>query len=130
MDGTKLASVGMFEGLSAGDLDRLGSVLKIENHPVGTVLAEEGDLPTKFYVILEGHVTVHRGGSHVVDLGPNDIVGEIGVLSLERRNATVIATTSLRTATAMGWDLREALDELPEARIKLEAQAAARQASP
>lgn len=129
MDGAGLESVALFSELSADDLTRIGSVLKVEEHPTGRVLVEEGDLPTKFYVILEGHVTVHRGGRHVVDLGPGDIFGEMGVLALERRNATVIATTPLKAAVAMGWDLRQVLDELPAARRRLEEEAAARQAT-
>lgn len=127
MDGAGLDSVELFSDLSADDRTRIGAVLKTEEHPTGRVLVEEGDLPTKFYVILEGTVTVHRKGRHVVDLGPGDVFGEIGVLAMERRNATVIATTPLTVAVAMGWDLRRVLDELPAARRRLEEVAAARQ---
>lgn len=127
MDGAGLDSVELFADLSADDRTRIGSVLKAEEHPTGRVLVEEGDLPTKFYVILEGTVTVHRKGRHVVDLGPGDFFGEIGVLAMERRNATVIATTPLTAAVAMGWDLRRVLDELPAARRRLEEVAAGRE---
>jgi CRP-like cAMP-binding protein len=90
------------------------------------VLAEEGDLPTSFQVLLDGHVTVHRDGVHLDDLGAGDYFGEVGVLSLGARNASVIATTPVRVATAMGWDLRSLLDENPELRAKLTETAANR----
>lgn len=128
MDGAGLDSVELFSDLSTDDRTRIGGVLKVEEHPTGRVLVEEGDLPTKFFVILEGSVTVHRQGRHVVDLGPGDFFGEIGVLAMERRNATVIATTPLTAAVAMGWDLRRVLDERPAARRRLEEVAASRQA--
>ena len=113
-------------GLSAKDWADLGRVMTVREHPRGTVLAEEGDLPTLFFVLLDGHVTVHRDGAHLSDLGPGDYFGEVGVLSLQTRNASVIATTPVRVATAMGWDLRALLDENPELREKLTTTAAAR----
>lgn len=113
MDASGLAAIDLFADCSGDELERLAEVLSTEEHPVGAVLVEEGDLPTKFFVILDGNVTVHRAGRHVADLGPGDFFGELGVLALQRRNATVIATTPLRVAVAMGWDLRRVLEEAP-----------------
>lgn len=106
-------------GLDATDWAALGTVMSAKEHPRGTVLVEEGDLPTTFHVILEGNVTVHANGRHLADLGPGDYFGEIGVLSLENRNASVIATTPVRVAVAMGWDLRTLLDQKPDLKDKL-----------
>lgn len=123
----ELESTALFSDLNPENRAELADVMKVEEHPLGTVFVAEGDLPSKFFVILDGHVTVHREGQHVVDLGPGDFFGEMGVLSLQVRNATVIATTSARLAVAMGWDLRRVLDDIPAAREKLEETAAARQ---
>ena len=119
MDTADVEAAALSTGLSAKDWTALGRVMKVRNHPRGTVLAEEGDLPTAFHVLLDGHVTVHREGVHLNDLGAGDYFGEVGVLSLQTRNASVIATTPVRVATAMGWDLRTLLDENPELRKKL-----------
>lgn len=129
MDVSELGTSGILAGLSDADRVEIAAVFRTEEYPVGAVLIHEGDLPTKFYIIIDGTVTVHRGGAHVVDLGAGDICGELGVVSLEPRNATVIATTSLRVAVAMGWDLRELLDVQPELRSRLETTAAERTAS-
>lgn len=126
MDVAGFGTAGLFSELSDDDRRRLGDVMKVEDHRVGDVLVEEGDLPSKFFVIVAGNVTVHRQGKHVVDLGPGDFFGEMGVLSLEARNATVIATTPVKVAVAMGWDLRRVLDELPSVRKSLQATAASR----
>jgi len=77
-------------------------------------------------VLISGRVTVDRDGSHVVDLGPGDFFGEVGVLSLENRNASVIATTPVEVAVMMGWSLRELMDRQPELAARLEKAAAAR----
>jgi CRP/FNR family transcriptional regulator, cyclic AMP receptor protein len=126
MDAADLESTPLFSGLSEDDRAALGGALTVKQHPRGTVLAEEGTLPTMFHVLLDGHVTVHRDGAHLNDLGPGDYFGEVGVLSLEARNASVIATTPVRVATAMGWDLRELLDEHPNLKEQLAATAADR----
>lgn len=110
-------------GLDVTDWAALGTVMSAKEHPRGTVLVEEGDLPTTFHVILEGNVTVHANGRHLADLGPGDYFGEIGVLSLASRNASVIATTPIRVATAMGWDLRTLLEQKPDLKDKLLAAA-------
>lgn len=126
MDAVDLEPVDLFFALSEEDRVSIAEAMREEKHPRGTLLVEEGDVPSKFYVLLEGHVTVHREGRHIADLDPGDFFGEIGVLSLERRNATVISTTPIRAAVAMGWDLRRLLDEIPAARERLVETAASR----
>jgi len=126
MDASELGAVGSFSELAADGLAELAGVMRVDSLPRGHVLIEEGDLPDKFYVILDGHVTVHRQGRHLADLGPGDFVGETGVLALEARNASVIATTPVRLAVAMGWEIRGLLDSVAGLRDELEAVAAGR----
>jgi CRP-like cAMP-binding protein len=129
LNAVELDAVPLFAGLSADEMRRVTELMRVEDHERGAVLAEEGDLPTKFYVLLGGNVTVHRDGSHVADLRAGDYFGEVGVLELEPRNASVIATTPVRVASVMGWDLRERLDEHPELRALLTETAASRGSS-
>ena len=110
MDASELERVGFVAGATDEERDDLAAVFRVEDLPVGTALVIEGDAPTKFYVLLAGHVTVHREGKHLRDLGPGDSFGELGVIGLTPRTATVVATTPVKVAVAMGWDLRERLD--------------------
>lgn len=110
MDASELEGVGFVAGATDEERDDLAAVFRVEDLPVGTALVIEGDAPTKFYVLLAGHVTVHREGKHLRDLGPGDSFGELGVIGLVPRTATVVATTPVKVAVAMGWDLRERLD--------------------
>ncbi|MGH8912043.1 MAG: cyclic nucleotide-binding domain-containing protein [Acidimicrobiia bacterium] len=126
MDPSELAAIGLFADLSPEDLAAIAAEARLERHPTGYVLAEQDDIPTKFFVLISGSVTVDRDGSHVVDLGPGDFFGEVGVLSLENRNASVIATTPIEVAVMMGWSLRELMDRQPELAGRLQTAAAAR----
>jgi CRP/FNR family transcriptional regulator, cyclic AMP receptor protein len=122
----RLATVGFFEGLSTEELATVASLAQVSEVPVGAVLAQEGGMPTKFYIVLDGHLTVHRAGTHLADLGPDDVFGEAGALQLQPRNATVIATTTAHIAALMGWELRELVDGSPVLRQRLEAIMASR----
>lgn len=126
MEASELSGVELVAGLPEEATTAFAAELKRERHPVGFVLAEQGDIPTKFFILLDGHVTVHRDGAHVADLGPGEFVGEMGVLALESRNASVIATTPIEVAVAMGWSLRECVEAQPALKARLEEAVKAR----
>lgn len=58
----------------------------------GESIIDEGDEGDCLYVIVRGRVAVAAGGRVVAELGAGEVVGELSVLSPERRNATVTAT--------------------------------------
>jgi CRP/FNR family transcriptional regulator, cyclic AMP receptor protein len=119
MDASELDRVGFVAGATDDEREDVAAAFRVEEHPVGTALVIEGDAPTKFYVLLDGHVTVHREGRHLRDLGTGDSFGELGVIGLSPRTATVIATTKVKVAVAMGWDLRERLERNQALRDRL-----------
>ncbi|HEY4096990.1 MAG TPA: cyclic nucleotide-binding domain-containing protein, partial [Baekduia sp.] len=63
--------------------------------------------------IEEGTAEVTRSGDHVADLGPGDVIGEMGVLERSQRNATVIATSSMLLVTLTSWDIRKLRKSAP-----------------
>jgi CRP/FNR family transcriptional regulator, cyclic AMP receptor protein len=125
----RLGGVGLFADLSDEERAQVADRMRLERSPRGAVVAEEGDLPTKFFAILDGHVTVHRDGHHVADLGAGEVFGEAGVAALQPRNASVIATTAVEVGVLMGWDLRDLMVAIPALGARVEAMIADR-ASP
>lgn len=123
MDSSELGTTGALSNVADQDRAALAEIMRIETRPRGHVLVEEGDIPDKFFLLVNGHVTVHRSGRHVADLGPDDIFGETGVLALKPRNASVIATTPVQVAVAMGWDVRSLLPGRLSLKAALEAEA-------
>lgn len=128
VDGGRLAEVELFAGLSDEERDAVAGMMRVVRVPVGNVLALEGGSSAKFFAILDGAMTVHRGGQHLADLGPGDVVGEAGALALLPRNATVIATLPSEIAVLMGWDLRALVEQYPALRERAEAIVAERSA--
>lgn len=117
----QLAGVELFSGMSAEELGDVAGVMDLVSAPVGSVLTSEADdLKAKFFVLLQGTVTVHREGHHVADLGPGEVFGEAVSVAGQPRNATVIVTTPAELGVVMGWDLRGLLERQPSIRTRLD----------
>lgn len=115
-----LASVPLFaKALAADELDRLAANVRSAEFARGAVLMRERDIGTSMFVLTGGKVSVSvhsRGGDReVATLAAGDIVGEMSLLTGERRSATVIA---LRAVTACEID-RAALEPIVSGRQDL-----------
>ena len=68
-------------------------------YDAGKTLCQQGDPADAAYLIIEGEADIvlegPAGRITVATLGPNDIVGEMGILGDSPRNATVVAKTRL-----------------------------------
>jgi CRP/FNR family transcriptional regulator, cyclic AMP receptor protein len=83
--------------------------------PAGKELVREGDYSYDVLAIEEGTARVERGRELVADLGPGDVVGEMGVLERSQRNATVVATSPMLLVTLTTWDIRKLRKSAPNA---------------
>jgi voltage-gated potassium channel len=114
MDAARLRELDLFSGLSSRELDEVARLTDEVDVDAGRVLGREGDVAYEFFVIEEGTASVEVDGQHVVDLGPGEWFGEIGLLAAERRTATVTALTSMRLAVIFGPNFRSLTQRLPQ----------------
>jgi len=68
VDESKLKTIGLFAGLSRGELQRLSSVTDEIVVPAGTSLIHEGTFAHEFLVIEAGSAEVRRGGEPLARL--------------------------------------------------------------
>ncbi len=80
----------------------------------GATIIEEGAFEDHLFVVVDGRVRVHRGGTTLVELGAGAIVGELAVLVPEPRSATVTALEPTRLLTVRKPVLDELLLDWPE----------------
>jgi CRP-like cAMP-binding protein len=97
----QLRDVGLFGGLSDAVLEGLAASLPIERVAPGGVVFREGDSAQCLYVLLDGEVEVlkksHAGREHrVAVLGPSDCFGEMSLIDVQPRSATVRAVAPAR----------------------------------
>jgi CRP-like cAMP-binding protein len=114
MDAATLRELDLFSGLSQRELEEVAQLADEVEVEAGRVLGREGSIAYEFFVIEEGTASVEVDGKHVVDLGPGEWFGEIGLLASDRRTATVTATTPMRLAVIFGPAFRSLTQRLPK----------------
>jgi CRP/FNR family transcriptional regulator, cyclic AMP receptor protein len=85
----------LFEGLGDTTLERLAAELTVELIGPGELLMAEGDATTEMFAVLSGELEVtHKGDLdhdvRVALLGPGDWVGEMAILDVRPRSASVL----------------------------------------
>ena len=97
----ELRAVALFAGLPDEVLSHLTDTLRPRRLAPGSVVFREGDAARALFVLLDGEVEVtkqsRRGtDARVAMLGPNDTFGEMSLLDLQPRSATVRALSPVR----------------------------------
>jgi MFS family permease len=87
-----LRSIEMFAFLTPAGLERVAAHLEPLRPRKGEVIIRQGDVGDRVYVVEGGALEVRKDGTHVADLGPGSMVGEIALLRDVPRTATVTAT--------------------------------------
>ncbi len=120
MDASRLKQIRVFEGLDDDSLEAISKLAAEVSVPEGKELVREGDYSYDLIAIEEGTAKVHRGDETVAELGPGDVVGEMGVLERAQRSASVTATSPMLLVTLTGWDVRKLRKQAPEAVDRLQ----------
>lgn len=108
---SELRNVALFGALSDEALEHLVSTLTVAQPSSGDVLFREGDVAGDMYVVLDGEIEVLKrsrqgSDSRVAMLGPGDWFGEMSIVDVQPRSATVraIAPSRLLRITAKDLD--------------------------
>ncbi len=123
----KLLSIELFSGQSPESIRKVVQVMEFRYFKQGKYLVKEGEAANELFVIMQGHVTVFRGGSEVRKLGPLSVIGEAALVSDSHvRSASVMATVSGNALVLT----RERFDDLKaDGTLSTEAQKKARRMS-
>lgn len=91
-----LRGLPMFSGCSDKELLRIDGLADEIEVPAGEVLMTEGEIGTQAFIVVEGEASVTLRGQPLAMLGPGDAFGEMTLVELEPRTATVASTTPMR----------------------------------
>src|ERR1700758_5536954 len=106
MDPARLKAIPIFSGLSDSEANRLAAFATETSIADGQILMKEGDYSTELIAIEEGTADGLKGGDKVASLKAGDLIGEMGLLAREPRNADVIATSPMRVIKLTHWEIR------------------------
>jgi CRP/FNR family cyclic AMP-dependent transcriptional regulator len=115
MDPARLKRIPVFADLGDEELGHIAALAAEVSVPDGKELVREGDYSYDVLAIEEGTARVERNGQYIDDVGPGDVVGEMGVLERSQRNATVVATSPMLLITLTSWDIRRLRKSAPRA---------------
>ena len=114
VDVDRLRALPLFGELDHHDLSTIARHVREVDLAEGEVLFEQGTIPYELFVVEEGTAQVTRDGEPLGTIGPGDVVGEIALLRLQRRMATVQVTSPLRALTLSADDLQIIEEDMPE----------------
>ncbi len=98
-------SIPVFGGLPDEDLSLLCDLAAWRRYDVGETIVREGDLAREMFVVMAGRVEVFKGvdGRYLTDLGVGDCIGEMALIDIQPRSATVAAAAET-TLMVIGFD--------------------------
>jgi CPA2 family monovalent cation:H+ antiporter-2 len=117
----------IFREVDPHALEELPTYFKARRAAPGERLIRAGDRADAVYFISRGAVEVSVAG-RTIRLGPGDFVGEMALLSGERRTADVTAVDYCDLLTLDQRDFKQFLTTYPELRAELDEMAAQRAA--
>jgi CRP/FNR family transcriptional regulator, cyclic AMP receptor protein len=106
MDPNRLTAIPLFSQLSPEEAKRLATFATETSAAEGQILMKQGDYSTELIAIEEGTADVIRDGQKIASLKEGDLIGEMGLLTREPRNADVVATLPMRLIKLTHWEIR------------------------
>ena len=117
MDPKRLKEIPIFSDISDEEAKRLAAFATETSVSEGQILMKQGDYSVELIAIEEGTADVLRDGNKIASLKDGDLIGEMGLLEREPRNADVIATSPMRVMKLTHWEIRRMSQETVD-RIK------------
>jgi cAMP-dependent protein kinase regulator len=111
MDPNRLKAIPIFSHLSDAEAKRLAAFATETSVADGQILMKQGDYSTELIGIEEGTADVIRDGKKIASLNQGDLIGEMGLLEHEPRNADVVATSPMRVMKLTHWEVRRMSEE-------------------
>ena len=103
----------LFDTCTAAERAQIDSLTTPLRVAAGRTLCREGEVGREFFIIDEGEAAVTIGGVEVAVLGPDDFFGELSLLDIAPRNATVTSLTPMRLLVLNRAEFASLLDASP-----------------
>lgn len=124
-----LGKVPLFASLPPEEIRKLVEHVERCLFPAGGLIMAEGTEGRSLFIVEKGLLSVERRGAPVAELGPDQVVGEMALLSGEARSADVYAKVDSSLLVVRKADFDRLLAVYPALKAEVENLAARRRAS-
>lgn len=90
-----LSTVALFEGFSQDQLAQVADLGERVEVEAGSLIADQGEVGTECWVVVEGTAQVVMNGEYVTAVGAGSMIGEMALLEHRSRSAAVYAETDM-----------------------------------
>ena len=111
MDPNRLKQIPIFSRLSDEEANRLAAFATETSVAEGQILMKQGDYSTELIAIEEGSADVIQDGEKIASLKDGDLIGEMGLIEREPRNADAIAIRPCGVMKLTHWEIRRMSEE-------------------
>ena len=108
-----LSKVPLFSRLDEAGLRQVAMLTDEVDVDAGRELTTEGQFAHEFFLILDGTVSIDRGGAHLSTLGPGDFFGEIALVDRGPRSATATSDGPARLLVLGHREFNGLMDQFP-----------------
>ncbi|MEM7272266.1 MAG: cyclic nucleotide-binding domain-containing protein [Actinomycetota bacterium] len=116
---SKLTDIPLFAGLSKGELKRVERLMVSIPIKEGRILTTQGKGGREFLIIEEGTAKVEIDDTVVAHLGPGEFLGELSLITGDKRTATITATSPMQCQVLNRGEFNSLLDENPKIARKI-----------
>jgi CRP/FNR family cyclic AMP-dependent transcriptional regulator len=109
----RLSQVQLFSACSKRDLSRIAALVEEIEVPAGRVLMRQGDPGREAFVIADGRAKATIRGKRSRLLGPGECFGEMALLHIAPRSATVTADSDMRLLVLGSRQFSELIESVP-----------------
>jgi CRP/FNR family transcriptional regulator, cyclic AMP receptor protein len=121
MSDIDLSTLSIFAGFDRDVLDKIAAMGEPVEVEPGAVITEQGEVGREAFLVTSGEVQVVVNGHPIATAGRGSVLGEMALLDLRPRSATLIALTPVELLSYDARKFRKILQDLsPEARAQLE----------
>jgi CRP-like cAMP-binding protein len=110
----------LFAECTDAELARIAATADEIDFAEGRRLTKQSAAGNEVVILVEGTAEVRQDDRVVNRVGPGEFVGEISLLTGQRRTATVVATSPVHALVIEGHAFLQLLGEVPDIRAKVE----------
>ena len=109
-----LKRIDLFSQISSEDLAQIAQITEEIHIEEGEEVFHEGEPGNTLFFIVDGQVRIHRGGTTLATLGERSVFGEMSLLDMEPRSATVTVVSDVTLLRIERDDFHDILAEKAE----------------